>query len=90
MYNKSGTRNKIIRYLVSNDFILDSGNTLLTKSQYVYYYKFPVAVTIFNDDVINIKDISNNRRYVFDNDQSILTITHFIKYLDVSQKTISS
>jgi hypothetical protein len=88
MYKISNTHSKIVRYLVSNNFILDSGNTHLQKFHCECYYNFPISVTLYDDGLINIKDIANNRRYAFDDQQTLLTITHFIKFLQSTPNPI--
>ena len=68
-------RAKLKRHLLLNNYEIQSG---------VYndtiFYKYPIKITFF-DKKIELKDILNNRKFIFEDEQSPI-IKKFIDYIE--------
>ena len=74
-------RDVLIKYLLSKKFKQNLDGIEVFNEPNSYFYKEPFIVLIFND-LIRIKDISNNRKYEFNNLQSDKIIIEFLKYIE--------
>lgn len=77
-------RTKLYEYLINNDYEMNSGDVLVYHEPDEYFCKDNIVVLFFSNKTILIKDISNNRRYNFDSNQSTKVIIGFLKYLEKS------
>ena len=72
-------RKKLYDYLIDNNYQLNPNEC---------YHKESISILFFNDKKILIKDIEDNRKYYFDQQQSTKVIIGFLKYLEKSANII--
>lgn len=80
-------RNKLYEYLIENNYVMNDKSISIYHNVKEYFCKNPIVV-IFNDQNILIKDISDNRKYNFDYNQSSKIIIGFLKYLEKTAEKI--
>lgn len=74
--------NSLYDYLNSNDYTINQYNMSS-------YYNKDLIIVIFQEKNILIKDISYNRKYMFDYNQSSKIIIGFLKFLEkTSEKNL--
>jgi hypothetical protein len=72
-------KNKIVKYLTSKKYKIIEEDIPFENDNQVCYYKFPFIV-VLNDDNVMVKDVDNNRKYVFDDYKQYKLIIEFIQY----------
>ena len=80
-------RKKLYDYLIDNNYIKNDQNIPTYHNFDNFFSKYPIVV-IINEQNILIKDITDNRKYIFENNQSIKIIIGFLKYLEKTSEKI--
>lgn len=80
--------NILYDYLNDNDYIInDHSISIYYNNIKEYFCKDPIVVILQEQNIL-IKDISDNRKYLFDYNQSSKIIIGFLKYLEKTSEKL--
>jgi hypothetical protein len=70
----------IIKYLSSKNYSILEEDIRFEDNNQVCYYKFPFIV-VLDDTGVLVKDVDNNRKYMFEDYKQYNLIINFVDYL---------